>query len=294
MMIEFESNNVQLTANDGGVVCVTKISTLEKKSLGTIVFIPGLFTGNNFWISARGIGVAAFFASKGYDCCLVERRGFASARGLSKLGARMGLSEHAAYDLPEVQKYLLSESRGPFYWFGHSFGGVVLSKALAQSLDLAEISGVVLVASQCEVGLKMLKPPLSYITKFMSRFGGYFPAKRLRIGSFDEPTSAMEDACNWTVAFRKKTSFFNGFENISVPTLGIVGAGDKSDPPEGCGSFMSKIGSNDKEFKVLGKSTGFSEDFTHAGIIVSKAAQLEVWPLLHSWLQRHENVITSI
>jgi hypothetical protein len=35
----------------------------------------------------------------------------------------------------------------------------------------------------------------------------------------------------------------------------------------------------------LGRTHGFSEDFGHVEMLVSKAAQQEVWPLVQRWLK---------
>ena len=36
----------------------------------------------------------------------------------------------------------------------------------------------------------------------------------------------------------------------------------------------------------LGKADGFSQDYGHVDMLVSKGAQKEVWPLLAAWLMR--------
>jgi hypothetical protein len=36
---------------------------------------------------------------------------------------------------------------------------------------------------------------------------------------------------------------------------------------------------------VLGKDSGFSKDYDHIGMVVSKEAQKEVWPDLSGWLK---------
>jgi len=284
--MEFSVSNEKISSDDGGVFYVTKIRIDEGRSIGSVVFLSGLFTGTNFWFSIKGKGLAAFFARKGYTCWVVERCGLGLARETQNEAVRLGLSEHVKFDLPKLQKQISAECSGPTFWVAHSYGGVVLAKALAVSLNLNQISGVVLVASQCELGSRALTPPLNILTKKISQVNRYFPARRLGVGSLDEPFDAIKEACDWATVSRKDEAFFAGFSKISVPVMSLVGAGDKSDPPEGCKRFVEKIASPNKEFKIIGKATGFSENYSHPGIIVSAGAQIEVWPMLDDWFNQ--------
>ncbi|MOA60356.1 hypothetical protein D3C78_1852090 [compost metagenome] len=45
-----------------------------------------------------------------------------------------------------------------------------------------------------------------------------------------------------------------------------------------------QIGSEHKQFINLGREQGFGDNFGHVEMLVSKAAQLEVWPLVARWL----------
>jgi len=45
------------------------------------------------------------------------------------------------------------------------------------------------------------------------------------------------------------------------------------------------LGSIDKMFMVLGKDTGFSKNYDHVGMVVSREAQHEVWPDVAGWLR---------
>lgn len=277
-----------VNADDGGQFGFTTVHPPEEMPVrGSVVLIPGLFTGINFWCSAKGVGLAAFLAENGYLCWLVERRGFAGMREQGDPAIRVGLQEHIQYDLPRLQTLVEQAHRGPVYWIGHSFGGVILAKALSRHLDQNKVAGAVLVASQVEVGLHTLVPPLSYVTRALAGWNGYLPVRRLGIGGFDEPDAAINDACDWVASARMNVEFFEGFREVNTPILATVGTGDRSDPPEGCRLFLEKFGGHRKEFRLLGRHNGYSEDFSHAGIVVSKVAQREVWPMFIDWFSRY-------
>lgn len=78
-----------------------------------------------------------------------------------------------------------------------------------------------------------------------------------------------EDFCYWY-----------GFSDITVPTLSFSGAGDKNDPSNGCKYLYEQLGSWDKTYINLGKTGGYSKDFDHVGMVISKEAQKEVWSLV--------------
>jgi len=48
------------------------------------------------------------------------------------------------------------------------------------------------------------------------------------------------------------------------------------------------MASRDKQWTLLARDQGYAQDYDHPGIVVSKAAQTEVWPQVLQWLQpRH-------
>ncbi|MNN97266.1 hypothetical protein D3C81_2164050 [compost metagenome] len=48
--------------------------------------------------------------------------------------------------------------------------------------------------------------------------------------------------------------------------------------------MFEQMGSPHKQFICLGREQGFSDNFGHVEMLVSKAAQAEVWPLVRRWL----------
>ena len=52
------------------------------------------------------------------------------------------------------------------------------------------------------------------------------------------------------------------------------------------------VGSPGKRWTVCGTAEGFSEDFCHARIIASRAAQREIWPRIKDWLVSTEMMET--
>jgi predicted alpha/beta hydrolase len=271
-----------LRAEDAGRFALTRVEPREP-ARGAVVCLPGMFSGRRFWISDRGVGLAAHLAAAGFAAYLVERREIgASPR---PAGARAGLDEHVRYDLPLVQSIVTRERQGPAFWMGHSFGGVMAARAAATSLDADAVAGLVLFATQFEVGKTPLAFPGNLFTRALAYGLGRFPARRLGLGPEDEPPAAIADAAHWVTRGRRRPEFRQTLAKITAPALAVVGAGDTVDPPAGCERFVGHFASTDKTFIRAGTDTGYSTDYDHPGIVVGKPAREEIWPLVLEWLK---------
>lgn len=274
-----------LRAADGGRFGLTRIPAAGPVH-APVVYVPGMFTGRRFWLSDGGVGLAAYLAAAGFPGYIVERR----AIGDTPAGdARHGLREHVVFDLRLVQRHVARSHARPAFWIGHSFGGVMAARAAAESLDAAGVAGLVLFATQFEVGKRLLDWPGNLLLRGITRLLGRFPARRAGLGPEDEPPAAIHDAAAWVARGRRGPSLRDKLAGLQCPVLAIAGAGDSVDPAAGCERFIGHFASGDKRFVLAGKAHGFAADYDHAGIVVSKPAQAEIWPLVEDWLRARTN-----
>jgi len=178
----------------------------------------------------------------------------------------------------------------PAFWMGHSFGGVLAARAVAEVLDAERVAGLVLFAAQFEVGKRPLHPPFSWVTLAMSRWLGYFPARRAGLGPGDEPPAAMEDTVGIVTRGRREPGLRDALGRIATPVLAVSGSGDNVDPTAGCRRFVSHFASRDRRFVEAGVAHGFSRDYDHPGIVASREAGEEIWPLVRGWLESRQGV----
>lgn len=73
--------------------------------------------------------------------------------------------------------------------------------------------------------------------------------------------------------------------SVDVPLLAVSAAGDHQDPDWACRKLFEQVGSEHRQYLCLGRQQGFTEDFGHVEMLVSKAAQVQVWPLVEQWLK---------
>lgn len=264
-----------LSATDGGRFEITTVAAKEP-TRAPVVYLPGMFSGRGFWLSDRGIGFAAHLAENGFPGLIVQRR---------RAGpGRPGLEDHLRHDLPLVRDWVRSHWKRPAFWVGHSFGGVLASRAAAEVLEPDDLAGLVLFAAQFEDGKRMLDWPGNLLLGGFLRLRRRFPAPMLGLGPNDEPRAAMRDAMALVTRGRREPQLRSALGRVQAPALAIAGLGDTVDPATGCEKLLAHFGSEDRRFIAAGRATGFREDYTHPGIVVSKSAQAEIWPLVTDWL----------
>lgn len=279
------AHSQQVTAPDGGRFTVTTV-TPAGPVRGAAVFVPGMFTGRGFWLSDKGVGLTATLAEAGIAAVIAERRGIGEVRDNAGTG-RPGLEEHVHHDLPIVQRMAAELHDGPAFWIGHSFGGVLAARAAGTTLDPDAIAGLVLFATQFEVGKTMLDRPANLLLRGTARLLGGFPARWVGLGPENEPPAAMCDAGAIVAQGRRHPDLKAALGRVTAPALAIVGGGDDVDPPAGCERFLGHLASADKTFLRADTDTGFSTDFNHPGVVISKPAQAEIWPRVRDWLAEH-------
>lgn len=269
-----------LTGNDGGAFRIVQVATRADNPGPPVILLHGMFTDRRFWLSGKGIGLAAFLAEQGHPAFIVQRRGLGDSPAISQ---RCGLEEHLRYDLPAVQAYVSARFNEPAFWIGHSFGGLMAARGVAKTLD-AQVAGLVLLASQYEIGKRMLDWPGQLGTRAITRLLGRLPARAAGLGPVDEPPAVVLDACNWVARGRRSPELAAELARIQAPILALSGAADRVDPAAGCRRFIEPMASTDKTFLVAGRDQGFECDYDHPGIVVSKPAQREIWPRIGTWL----------
>lgn len=82
----------------------------------------------------------------------------------------------------------------------------------------------------------------------------------------------------------KEKDWWAGLAEVEVPLLAVAGAGDFQDPVWACRKLFEQFGGDARQFLRLGREEGF-EAFGHVDMLVSKAAQTQVWPLVERWLR---------
>jgi len=256
-----------------------------------VILLHGSFSNRRFWYSPKCIGFGPYLARAGFDVWIPEMRG----HGLSPRNQdydRNRVADYARFDLPAIARFVVEQCGQAPHWIGHSLGGITLAAALGGGyLEEGQAASVVLCGSQISRTYWPLKlPPVAWSGRFLLRRMGGLSGSRLKRGPEDEPLGLALETLRWYSLFgrfgEKDNDWWGGLQNVRVPVLAVASDGDYQDPAWACRQLLEQFGSEVREYLRLGKRHGFSEDFGHVEMLISKGAQREVWPLLRHWLEQ--------
>ncbi|WP_417662214.1 alpha/beta fold hydrolase [Pseudomonas sp.] len=254
-----------------------------------VILLHGSFSNRRFWYSPKCIGLGPYLARAGFDVWIVEMRG----HGLSPRNQNYTfnrVSDYARYDLPAITQFVYEQNPQPVHWLGHSLGGTTLAAALGgHYLDVSKIASVALFGSQISRNYWPLKiPPLVWGAKTLLKRFRVLSGSRLKRGPEDEPIGLVLEALRWHGLFGRfgegQDDWWAGLAKVQLPVFAVSAQGDKQDPVWACQKLYDQFASSRKEFLCLGKAQGFSSDYGHIEMLVSKPAQTEVWPIIKQWL----------
>ncbi|MGV8842347.1 MAG: alpha/beta fold hydrolase [Pseudomonas sp.] len=259
-----------------------------------VILLHGSFSNRRFWYSPKGLGLGPYLTRAGFDVWIVEMRGHGlSPRNLTYKHNRV--ADYARYDLPAVAAFVREQTGHVPHWIGHSLGGTTLAAALGgEYLGCQEVASVALFGSQVSRIYWPLKvPPVAWGGQLLLKRFGLISGSRLRRGPEDEPIGLALEGLRWHRLFGRfgdaERDWWAGLAKVQVPVLAVSAEGDAQDPAWACRKLLEQMGSPLRRFLCLGKQQGFSDDYGHIQMLVSKPAQREVWPLVEYWL-RHQQL----
>jgi len=235
------------------------------------------------------LGIAKHFASLGYTCWTLEWRGHGgSAQGQ----VPYDFETVAQYDVKAALDHLVREQGiQRLHCVTHSGGGIVLTMCLVRNPWLVPvIDRVALFACQAlHAASSSSRKWLLRLMRLVSRFYGSIPGHRLGLGVQAESFFMMKQWYDWNISgsFRGRdgVDYLAKMSGLTVPVLAISGAADKLiAPPASCEKYLQGFGGSANRAMECGLSTGFSKDYSHANVMLSRAAMNEVWPVATEWL----------
>ena len=272
-------------------IAITRLGQAKTGPRGRpVILLHGSFSNRRFWYSANGIGLGPYLVEQGFDVWLPEMRG----HGLSPKNehySRNTLADYARFDLPAINAFIHEVTGVWPHWVGHSLGGTTLAAALAAGyLTSDELASVALFGSQVSRRYGALKiPPVQWLLRAYIKRQPSLAGYKYNKGPEDEPIGlVLESLAMQGLRGRfggKVGDWWQGLKEVSVPVLAVAARGDAQDPAWACQALLEQIGSEQKAFVCLGKRYGYQSDYGHSEMLISKAAQKEVWPMIAHWLK---------
>lgn len=278
---------------DSVEIAVTRLDSIERSApRRPVVLVHGTFSQRNLWTSDKGLGFGPYLQERGYDVWVPELRG----HGRSPRDRRYrhwSAEDHMQWDLPAVQRLVAEHAAGRPQWVGHSWGGSATVAALGAGwLSTSQIASIVALGANVTEGDEWMKKPLPRAgAHLILAVFGCVP-RFMSSGPEPESRGYMLDFLRWKDRDRQwlgrdGRDYWGCVRAVTVPLLGFAGANDRMHPPGGCRVLFDAVGSEEKDWVLLGTQQGFSIDYGHVGMIASKAAGQEVWPRIERWLDSH-------
>ncbi|MBM7059375.1 alpha/beta fold hydrolase [Pseudomonas sp. UL073] len=258
-----------------------------------VILLHGSFSNRRFWYSPKGLGLGPYLARAGFDVWIAEMRG----HGLSPRNRdyrHNRVADYARYDLPAIAEFVHEQAGQAAHWIGHSLGGIILAAALGgHYLGEERVASAALFGSQISRTYWPLKvPPVEWGGRFLLKRFPALSGPGLKRGPEDEPIGLALETLRWHGLFGRfgepGRDWWAGLASVTVPVLAVAARADHQDPAWACRKLLEQFGSACREFVCLGKKYGFSDDFGHIEMLVSRPAQTDVWPLAEHWLRHQE------
>lgn len=265
-----------------------KYGQVEQSRGRPVILVHGSFSNRGTWLSNDGKGLAAALNESGFDPWMLELRGHGDSPVNQKYDQNNN-QIYAKYDLPAVNEFVLEQTNQKPVWCGHSSGGVCIATALAAGdLDTGKASGLIMFGSQVSrYPLSLRLPIIRTLAKFIAGTKKHIQSPKL--GVEVEPKGIAKEFVRWASLFRgwrpeKGKPYWHKLNKIETPVLAFGAKKDPGDPAKHCKKLMNGF-AGDKTYYFLAKEKGFSQDYNHSSMVVSEAAEKEVWPKAIEWLK---------
>ena len=256
-----------------------------------VVLVPGTFSNHTFWLGTRGTGFARALAAAGYEAWVLDPRGHGESQRPGPRD-RWDFDDWARHDVPAAVRAAAGAAPGRgVVLVGHSAGGATSLIACAALPDVQRHVRAVVVAATPLPWLQAMRRAATWFALGTSRAFGRFPARLVGLGPEDELGGVMVQWMRWQLQGHWRgddgTDYQALLANLDTPALFLAGAADRVEaPPTAVHALFKLTGSRDKTYLLCGRDGGFSQDFDHVGLVVSRAARDEVWPKIVEWLRR--------
>lgn len=264
-----------------------------------VLLIHGSIEDSRIFYSASGKGFAPYLAQRGFDVFVPDLPG----KGKSSPGASRGF-DHSQQDFidSDFQDYLdhirVFHRNGQIRIGGHSWGGVLALAWYAKYGNTAEIGPMVFFGTKRRIGTKSLKRLFMIdlmwmaIGKVSTTAFGYLPAKRLKMGSDNEPAAFYQQTNHWV--YSKKWQDQKTGEDLArklqektvPPAIYFGGINDRVlGNPKDVRRLMAETGSKSATFILLSKENGNAKDYDHINMLTASTCPEDHFPQAATWLK---------
>ena len=267
-----------------------------------VLMIHGAVENGRIFYSNSGKGLAPFLCNSDSDVFVIDLPGRGESQPHSSSKLIHSQSDFVIRDFPklitEIRKHVGSNM--PWHGVGHSWGGVLWIASLVRH-PVPEIKSLVFFGVKRRIAIRSIKKwwmvdfYWKFVGKFISRFYGYVPARKWKLGSDDEPIIFSNQTMLWVdekpwVDPEDGFDYLANIANVQLPpVLSMTGYADKIlGNPNDVADFISEIGIKDKQLLILGTKQGNHLDYDHINILTKPVAKDDGYRFALDWITKHD------
>jgi predicted alpha/beta hydrolase len=237
------------------------------------------------------IGIAEYLLTKGFNCYILEWRNHG---GSEKTTQTFNFETIALQDIYKAFDYLTTSLNiDKLHAITHSGGGICLSMFLINFPCFKKhLKSITFFSCQAfDLNYSLLSKFKLVFCKRLTQIIGYIPGKKLKLGPENESYYTMKQWFNWNIQNNFKGHTINYLPlmpTILIPIFSISAENDNFiSPPNACKKYLEAFKNSENIYQCFGKSFSSLENYSHARIIKSKNATIEIYPIVLNWLNKY-------
>ena len=243
----------------------------------------------------EGQGLASTLAAAGFHVYNADMRGHGESGPLASESGRWSYDDIVLRDIPAMNHWVKERHpEQPLVVVGHSLVGHGTLASLGQMEQ--PVDAVVSLASNAWVR-ELERSQLRWMRKRaalvpfigISRTFGYFPARRLKVGSEDEARAYVEQFEQWASSGRWGSAdgtrdYLAGLARVTQPVLAVSGAADTLlCPTRDCRAFHARLRNAPVTYWEVSRHSRFGYDANHMSLVTSKRGA-RLWQEIARWI----------
>jgi pimeloyl-ACP methyl ester carboxylesterase len=307
------ASDINITTNDGA-----NLALHHHQGTGEpVLVVHGISSNHVCWDLTAETSLATYLSGAGFDPWLLDLRG----HGNSGKPEHTPIDLYGEEDVAAALQFIRDETGAErVHFVGHSMAGNVVMTYLASVspdeslIDRMVLAGTPLDFSDAEPllynGLHagsftanlFGQIPTPLVARFHRLIPDSLPIDIFFFNDISNPADMYENVVSPVnpaelSQFADATSgrFYrwdsdtivtDQMRSITTPTLVVAGRADRIAPVDRVYTTYSALGSEEKEFLILGVSTGFSVDYGHLDLTTGDHTYSELYPIIEEWLSR--------
>lgn len=261
-----------------------------------IFLLHGSIENGKIFYSKSLKGLAPFLAKQGYDVFVGDMQGRGESYPAINKKSSYGQIDVIKTDIPKFLKKI-KEIKGDvgIHTMAHSWGGVLMLAYLSRFES--NVKSLVLFGAKRQITVRNKEYFKLIFNWYVSGnllmpFYGYLPAKKLKVGSDDEPKKHFKQINEWLRG--KWIDNEDGFdyakalkEKEIAPCLFIAAKNDAVlGHPKDVKNLQKEVSATKTDYWLLSKENGNLHDYDHINMLTHKDAQKDHFPKIVEWLEK--------